>query len=142
MGLRRRVAAVDNSLPERHHRGARPDSGVRARSWALAGTGSGRCAQPDGRAAAHDAFFCRHGRRVAEAERYHLDLRHPAARAHLDTTVDRLVQDFGVGYFKFDYNINPGPGTDVGGTSAGAGLLGHNQPSWIGWMGCSTGTQS
>ena len=62
-----------------------------------------------------------------------LDLRHPAARAHLDATVDRLVQDFGVGYFKFDYNINPGPGTDVGGTSAGAGLLGHNraQLDWL-----------
>jgi alpha-galactosidase len=79
------------------------------------------------------AFFCRRGRRVAEAGRYHLDLRHPAARAHLDATVDRLVDDLGVGYFKFDYNINPGPGTDVGGTSAGAGLLGHNraQLDWL-----------
>ncbi|HWI01312.1 MAG TPA: glycoside hydrolase family 36 protein [Propionibacteriaceae bacterium] len=80
-----------------------------------------------------DAFFCRHGHRVAEAGRYHLDLRHPAARAHLDATVDRLVEDLGVGYFKFDYNINPGPGTDAGGTSAGAGLLGHNraQLDWL-----------
>ena len=80
-----------------------------------------------------DAFFCRRGRRVAEAGRYHLDLRHPAARAHLDATVDRLVENLGVGYFKFDYNINPGPGTDVGGTSAGAGLLGHNraQLDWL-----------
>jgi alpha-galactosidase len=80
-----------------------------------------------------DAFFCRRGRRVAAAGRYHLDLRHPAARAHLDATVDRLVEDLGVGYFKFDYNINPGPGTDVGGTSAGAGLLGHNraQLDWL-----------
>jgi alpha-galactosidase len=80
-----------------------------------------------------DAFFCRRGRRVVEAGRYHLDLRHPAARAHLDATVDRLVEDLGVGYFKFDYNINPGPGTDVGGSSAGAGLLGHNraQLDWL-----------
>ena len=80
-----------------------------------------------------DAFFCRRGRRVAEAGRYHLDLRHPAARGHLDATVDRLVEDLGVGYFKFDYNINPGPGTDVGGISAGAGLLGHNraQLDWL-----------
>ena len=82
---------------------------------------------PDG------AFFSRRGRRVAEAGRYHLDLRHPAARAHLDAVVDRLVEDLGIGYFKFDYNINPGPGTDVGGTSAGAGLLGHNraQLDWL-----------
>jgi len=80
-----------------------------------------------------DAFFCRRGRRVVEAGRYHLDLRHPAARGHLDVTVDRLVEDLGVGYFKFDYNINPGPGTDVGGNSAGAGLLGHNraQLDWL-----------
>ena len=80
-----------------------------------------------------DAFFCRRGRRVVEAGRYHLDLRHPAAWAHLDATVDRLVEDLGVGYFKFDYNINPGPGTDVGGNGAGAGLLGHNraQLDWL-----------
>ena len=47
--------------------------------------------------------------------------------------MDRLVEDLGVGYFKFDYNINPGPGTDVGGISAGAGLLGHNraQLDWL-----------
>jgi alpha-galactosidase len=80
-----------------------------------------------------DAFFCRRGRRVAEAGRYHLDLRHPAARAHLDGTVDRLVEDLGVGYFKFDYNINPGPGTDVGGSSAGAGMLGHNR-AHLDWL--------
>jgi hypothetical protein len=80
-----------------------------------------------------DAFFCRRGRRVAEAGRYHLDLRHPAARAHPDGTVDRLVEDLGVGYFKFDYNINPGPGTDVGGTSAGEGMLGHNR-AHLDWL--------
>ncbi len=80
-----------------------------------------------------DAFFTRRGHRVAEAGRYHLDLRHPAARAHLDATVDRLVDDLGVGYFKFDYNINPGPGTDAGGTSAGAGLLGHNR-AHVDWL--------
>ena len=50
-------------------------------------------------------------RRRARVEhgRFHLDLRHPAARAHLDGVVDRLVDDFGVGFFKLDYNINPGP---------------------------------
>ena len=80
-----------------------------------------------------EAFFTRRGRRIAEAGRYHLDLRHPVARSHLDATIDRLVEDLGVGYFKFDYNINPGPGTDAGGTSAGAGLLGHNraQLDWL-----------
>ena len=82
-----------------------------------------------------EAFFCRDGIRLTENGRYQLDLRHPAARAHLDATVDRLIADFGVGYFKFDYNINIGTGTDVGGEvggeavqiAPGAGLLGHNR---------------
>ena len=82
---------------------------------------------PDG------AFLQRGGFRVEEHGRYHLDLRHPAARAHLDGVVDRLVAEFGIGYFKFDYNINAGPGTDRDAPSVGAGLLGHNraQLAWI-----------
>lgn len=55
------------------------------------------------------AFFRRDGIRVVEWGRYHLDLRHPAASAHLDTVVDRLVDDYGVGYLKLDYNIDIGP---------------------------------
>ncbi|SFD46292.1 glycoside hydrolase family 36 protein [Streptomyces aidingensis] len=74
-----------------------------------------------------DAFFQRRGRRVAEHGRYHLDLRHPEARKHVNEVVDRLVTDLGIGYFKFDYNIMPGPGTDLGGAAPGAGLLGHNR---------------
>lgn len=80
-----------------------------------------------------DAFLQRGGFRVEEHGRYHLDLRHPAARAHLDGVVDRLVAEFGIGYFKFDYNINAGPGTDRDAPSVGAGLLSHNraQLAWI-----------
>ena len=79
------------------------------------------------------AFFHRFGERVMESERYHLDLRHPAARAHLDETVDRLIEEFGVSYFKLDYNINPGVGTDHGAAGAGGGLLGHTRAlrSWL-----------
>jgi alpha-galactosidase len=73
------------------------------------------------------AFFERDGERVVEHSRYHLDLRHPAAIKHLDETIDFLVGDLGVGYLKLDYNINGGPGTDVGGVSAGAGMLEHNR---------------
>lgn len=71
-----------------------------------------------------DAFFQRYGHVTVEHHRRHLDLRHPAARRHLDETVDRLVAEFGVGFFKLDYNIEPGAGTDRTG-SAGEGLLGH-----------------
>lgn len=72
-----------------------------------------------------EAFFVRFGERVREHDRYHLDFRHPAARAHLDETVDRLVRDHGVSYLKLDYNINPGAGTELHATAAGDGLLGH-----------------
>lgn len=73
------------------------------------------------------AFFQRHGERVQEHRRFHLDFRHPAARAHLDATVDRLVAEFGVRYLKLDYNINPGAGTEHNATAAGDGLLAHTR---------------
>ncbi len=78
------------------------------------------------------AFFSRRGRRVAEHGRYHLDLRHPAARAHLDEVVDRLV-GWGVGFLKIDYNTMAGPGTDVDATSAGDGMLEH-QRAHLAWL--------
>ncbi|MEU4393926.1 alpha-galactosidase [Kribbella sp. NPDC023855] len=80
-----------------------------------------------------EAFFQRHGRRVVEHGRYHLDLRHPLARKHLDEVVDRLVGGLGVGYLKLDHNINIGVGTDHDAVAAGAGLLGHNRAllQWI-----------
>lgn len=80
-----------------------------------------------------DAFLQRNGERVVEHDRYHLDLRHPAARAHLDAVVDRLIVDFGVGFFKMDYNINPGPGTDHDADSVGDGLLEHNR-AVLAWL--------
>lgn len=72
-----------------------------------------------------DAFFARAGVRIAEHGRHLLDLRHPAARAHVDSVVDRLVADFGIGFIKMDENTMTGPGTDQGGVSPGHGLLEH-----------------
>ncbi|MFE0257942.1 alpha-galactosidase [Streptomyces sp. NPDC059010] len=81
-----------------------------------------------------EAYFRRDGVRVTESGRYHLDLRHPAARAHLDQVVDRLVGEWGVGYLKLDHNIDPGSGTSAHpGESAGAGLLGHNR-AHLDWL--------
>ncbi|RZT27604.1 alpha-galactosidase [Kribbella sp. VKM Ac-2569] len=80
-----------------------------------------------------DAFLTRRGIRVAEGGRYLLDLRSPTARKHLDDTVDRLVEEFGVGFFKFDNNTITGPGTDKGGTSLGHGLLEHNR-ALLDWL--------
>lgn len=80
-----------------------------------------------------EAFLQRHGTRVVEQGRYFLDLRHPAAVGHLDEVVDRLVRDFGVGYFKLDYNVTPGAGTDLDAPSVGAGLLEHNR-AHLAWL--------
>ncbi|MFF4799574.1 alpha-galactosidase [Streptomyces sp. NPDC001351] len=81
-----------------------------------------------------EAFFRRDGVRVTETGRHHLDLRHPAARAHLDQVVDRLVGEWGVGYLKLDHNIDPGSGTSAHpGETPGAGLLGHNR-AHLDWL--------
>ncbi|WP_426225799.1 glycoside hydrolase family 36 protein [Pseudarthrobacter sp. DSP2-3-2b1] len=82
---------------------------------------------PDG------AFLQRHGVRLVEHGRYHLDFRHPAATSHLDNTVDRLVGEFNCVYFKLDYNITAGSGSDVVASSPGAGLLGHNR-AYLDWI--------
>jgi alpha-galactosidase len=79
------------------------------------------------------AFMTRHGQRVVEEKRYHLDLRSEDARRHLDDAVDRLVRTLDVGYFKFDYNINPGAGSDRGSTSVGDALLDHNR-AHLAWL--------
>ncbi|MEV0218381.1 alpha-galactosidase [Streptomyces sp. NPDC050704] len=81
-----------------------------------------------------EAFFQRDGVRLSEQGRHQLDLRHPAARAHLDEAVDRIVGDWGVGYLKLDYNIVVDPGTCApGDISPGAGLLGHAQ-AYLDWL--------
>lgn len=80
-----------------------------------------------------EAFFRRFGEPVVEDRRYQLDFRHPAAIAHLDAVVDRLVAKFGISFLKLDYNINPGPGTDVDALGAGDGLLGHAR-AYRGWL--------
>jgi alpha-galactosidase len=82
----------------------------------------------------NDAFFQRDGQRITEKGRYQLDFRHPDVRKHLDEVFDKYVCDFGVGYFKFDYNIEVTQGTDGNGSSsAGAGQLGHNR-AYLSWV--------
>jgi alpha-galactosidase len=81
-----------------------------------------------------EAFFAVAGHRTLEWGRHQLDLRHPAARAHLDGRVDDLVQRFRLGYLKLDYNVDIGPGTDGGGLETpGQGLLEHSRAhlDWV-----------
>ena len=60
-----------------------------------------------------NASFQRGGKRVVGQGRYQLDFRHPQVMRRLDGVIDRLVSEFGIGYFKLDYNIDVNQGTDI-----------------------------
>jgi len=78
-------------------------------------------------------YFSRNGRRVVDHGRYQLDFRHPEVIRYLDEVVDRLVDQYGAGYLKLDYNIDGGHGTEINGESLGQALLDHTQAyrSWL-----------
>lgn len=78
-------------------------------------------------------FFMRHGQRVKDRSRYQLDYRNPKVIAHANEVIRRLVEDYGVGYIKMDYNINAGIGTEADADSFGDGLLQHNR-AYLAWL--------
>lgn len=78
-------------------------------------------------------FFMRHGKRIKDKGRYQLDYRNPEVRAYADSIIKRLVEEYGVGYIKLDYNIEPGIGTSYQADSAGEGLLSHNR-AYLDWL--------
>ena len=80
-----------------------------------------------------ECFFLRHGKRVYDRSRYQLDFRHPLVVEHVTEVIDRVVRDYGVGYIKMDYNIEPGVGTEVDAESAGEGLLEHER-AYLAWL--------
>ena len=80
-----------------------------------------------------DWFFMRHGKKVYDRSRYQLDFRNPEVVAHADEVIDRLVRDYGVGYIKMDYNIEPGIGTEINAESVGDGLLQHER-AYLSWL--------
>ena len=80
-----------------------------------------------------EAFFQRDGKLVLEKGRYQLDYRHPAVRESMDKVIKRCVEEYGAGYFKFDYNIEVTQGTDVNTCSPGAAQLDH-QRAYLEWV--------
>ncbi|MDQ7876532.1 alpha-galactosidase [Microbacterium sp. QXD-8] len=80
-----------------------------------------------------DAFFGRHGSRLASSGRYQQDFRHPAVVSRMNAVIDRLVAAYGLGYLKFDYNINPASGTDHHAVSPGEGLLAASR-AYLDWI--------
>ena len=78
-------------------------------------------------------FFMRHGKRVLKNSRFLLDFRNPEVRAYLDQVMARLVNDYGVGYIKMDYNVDSLQGTEINADSFGQGLLEHNR-AHLAWL--------
>ena len=64
-------------------------------------------------------FFMRHGRRVIKNDRLLLDFRSPDVRSYLDTVVERLVKECGIGCIKMDYNTDTLEGTTQNDDSPG-----------------------
>jgi alpha-galactosidase len=78
-------------------------------------------------------FLMRHGRRVIKNSRLLLDFRNPEVCKYLNDVIDRLVNEYGVGYIKMDYNTDTVEGTSLNADSLGQGLLEHNRAvlSWL-----------
>ena len=80
-----------------------------------------------------DWFFVRHGKKVYDRSRYQLDFRNPAVIEHVNEVIERVVNEYGVGYIKMDYNIEPGIGTELNADSFGQGLLEHEK-AYLNWL--------
>lgn len=78
-------------------------------------------------------FFQNHGKATIDRQRYHLDFRNPEVRAYTRAVVDRLVKEYGIGYFKIDYNTSAYLGTEYCSDSCGDGLLEHNR-AYLRWI--------
>jgi len=78
-------------------------------------------------------FLMRHGKRVIDNGRYFLDFRNPWVRDYTMSVVDRLVNEYGTGYIKNDYNVDSGIGTELNADSFGDGLLQHNR-AFLSWL--------
>ena len=122
-GSRGGIEEVLDHIRERGH-GAGPVAGARGR----------RRPQPGRRQAAARGVPA--ARRRAGARARPLPPR-PAAPRRRSRTWTRWStgssSELGVGYFKLDYNIDPGAGTDHDADSGGAGLLEHNR-AHLAWL--------
>lgn len=72
-----------------------------------------------------DWFVCRHGKRYIDNKRYLLDFRNPEVRSYCRGVIDRLIQEYGVNFFKIDYNVTMGYGSDLNSDSPAEAIREH-----------------
>ena len=80
-----------------------------------------------------DWFLSVRGVRNLFNDCYHLDFRHPDVRAFADEAFDRVIEQYGLGYMKLDYNRTTMLGTDRDADSVGDGALEHLR-AYYGWF--------
>ncbi|WP_400246678.1 glycoside hydrolase family 36 protein [Niallia sp. JL1B1071] len=78
-------------------------------------------------------FICRHGKRIKDHSRYHLDFRNSEVREYATSVIDRLIDDYQIGYIKMDYNTPTGIGSDINADSFSEALLQHNR-AYLKWL--------
>ena len=69
-----------------------------------------------------DCFFKRNGKKISHWSGYLLDYRHPKVYDYMTATIDRMVNEYGCDYIKFDGCPNAGFGTELDASSPGDGL--------------------
>ena len=74
-----------------------------------------------------DCYFQRNGKPLVISNRYQLDFRNPKVYNGLLNKFDEIMNKYHIDYVKFDYNIEPGVGTDYNADSFGDGLLQNNR---------------
>lgn len=69
-----------------------------------------------------DCFFVRNGEKIRHWSGYLLDYRNPKVYKYMSDVIDRMVNEFGCDYIKFDGCPNSGAGTEIDSVSLGDGL--------------------
>lgn len=72
-----------------------------------------------------ECFLTRNGKKICNSTGYLLDFRHPMVIDYMTRTFDRMVNEYGVDYIKYDGCPSCGPGPDRDCTSPGDGLEEH-----------------
>lgn len=78
-------------------------------------------------------FVMRDGKKIRNVTEYLLDFRNPKVRDYMDRALDRMIDEYGCDYIKFDGCPNPGFGTDVDSTSLGDGLEQQTE-AFLAWV--------
>lgn len=80
-----------------------------------------------------ECFFMRNGKKISHGMGYLLDFRQKKVYDYMSATIDRMVNEYGCDYIKFDGCPNAGFGTERDSTSLGNGLEEHTE-AFLCWV--------